>query len=196
MNLPKEFILQRIISIYTFEKLCSLLEKLLSIEGPKGILLTNSIFTLEENPSISLDLKTFYLFLSPKFSILLQGVLDTSSLSYQVTITTKPKDINNFVQKLYIHLNDSSVWKKKIVPYLKINHIQSTNLLQYLNNNLRDILEPKKNNNLCTIDQNLLVTSPLKKEIEGQLRAERLLSQVISKIRQSLDIPTLSLIHI
>ena len=123
MNLPKEFILQRIISIYTFEKLCSLLEKLLSIEGPKGILLTNSIFTLEENPSISLDLKTFYLFLSPKFSILLQGVLDTSSLSYQVTITTKPKDINNFVQKLYIHLNDSSVWKKKIVPYLKINHI-------------------------------------------------------------------------
>ena len=191
MNLPKEFILQRIISIYTIEKLCSLLEKLLSIEGPKGILLTNSIFTLEENPSISLDLKTFYLFLSPKFSILLQGVLDTSSLSYQVTITTKPKDINNFVQKLYIHLNDSSVWKKKIVPYLKINHIQSTNLLQYLNNNLRDILEPKKNNNLCTIDQNLLVTSPLKKEIEGQLRAERLLSQVISKIRQSLDIPTI-----
>ena len=90
MNLAQEPILQRIISIYKFEKLCSLWRELLKIRGSTGILLTNSILALEiEDPSIVTDLKTFYLFLSPQFSTLLQGSLSTSSLSYQVTITTE-----------------------------------------------------------------------------------------------------------
>ncbi len=192
MNLAQEPILQRIISIYKFEKLCSLWRELLKIRGSTGILLTNSILALEiEDPSIVTDLKTFYLFLSPQFSTLLQGSLSTSSLSYQVTITTEADYITNFIRKLYIHLNHTSIWKKQFVPYLNINNIQLTNLQLYLNNHLEDILEPKNTNNSYSIYQKSLVISPLKEDIQSKLKRERLLSQIISKIRQTLYLSTI-----
>ena len=192
MNFGQEPILKRVISICKFEKLCSLWEKLFTMQGSTGILLTNSMIALEiENLSTVLDLKTFYLFLSPGLSILLQGVLNTSSLSYQVTITSEANCITNFVHKLYIHLDNTSVWKEQFIPYLNIDNIQITDLQSYLNSNLEDILGSKSTDNFYAICQELPATSPLKKDIKSQLRQEKLLTQVIGKIRQTLDLPTI-----
>ena len=120
MNPVSKSILRRTLPISIFEKLCSLWRELMEIEGSSAILLNDSIIYPEiTDISEILGAKKFYLLLSSQLCALLQGTLNDSSLSYQVIITCDPQAIAEFTHKLEQHLDNSSPWRKRLIPYMR-----------------------------------------------------------------------------
>ncbi|MGB5594507.1 MAG: ATP-binding protein [Crocosphaera sp.] len=189
MNFVQQSILHRTLPISIFEELCSLWRELVEIEGTTAFLLTDSIISAEiENKSEILGSKTFYLLLSSQFSALLQGTLNPSSLSYQVTITWEPQAIAEFIKRLQQHLESTSPWRDRLTPYLNFQTTQSNTLQEHFNSGLLNILVPQFSETSEIMYEGLAVCKPVEDALRQQIAQEKLLTQVIGQIRQSLEL--------
>ncbi len=189
MNSVSKSILRRTLPISIFEELCSLWRELVEIEDSTAILLNDSVISSEiVNVSEILGAKTFYLLLSSQLCALLQGTLNASSLSYQVTITCEPQAIAEFTHKLQQHLDPGSPWHDRLSPYLS-PHLPPLNPLQsHFNGRLWNILVPKFSEASEVMYEGLRVCEPVEDALRQQVAQERLLNQVVGQIRQSLDL--------
>lgn len=189
MNPVSKSILRRTLPISIFEELCSLWRELVEIEGSTAILLNDSVISSEiVNVSEVLGAKTFYLLLSSELCALLQGTLNASSLSYQVTITCEPQAIAEFTHKLQKHLDPASPWRDRLSPYVSA-HLPPLNPLQsHFNGRLWNILVPEFSETSEVMYEGLRVCEPVEDALRQQVAQERLLNQVIGQIRQSLEL--------
>ncbi|WP_107667375.1 ATP-binding protein [Cyanothece sp. BG0011] len=189
MNSISKSILRRTLPISIFEELCSLWRELVEIEGSRAILLNDSIISSEiGNVSEILGAKTFYLLLSSQLCALLQGTLNASSLSYQVTITCEPQAIAEFTHRLQQHLDPNSPWHDRLAPYNCV-HLPPFNPLQsHFNGRLWNILVPEFSETSEVMYEGLRVCQPVEEALRQQVAQERLLNQVVGQIRQSLEL--------
>ncbi|ACB54099.1 two-component hybrid sensor and regulator [Crocosphaera subtropica ATCC 51142] len=189
MNPVSKSILRRTLPISIFEELCSLWRELVEIEDSTAILLNDSIISSEiVNVPEILGAKTFYLLLSSQLCALLQGTLNASSLSYQVTITCEPQAIAEFTHKLQQHLDPASPWHDRLAPYIS-PHLPPLNPLQsHFNGRLWNILVPEFSETSEVMYEGLRVCEPVEDALRQQVAQERLLNQVVGQIRQSLEL--------
>ncbi|MDJ0661846.1 MAG: ATP-binding protein [Crocosphaera sp.] len=189
MNPASKSILRRTLPISIFEELCSLWRELVEMEGSNAILLDDSIISSEiKNTGEILGAKKFYLLLSSQLCALLQGTLNASSLSYQVTITCEPEAIAEFTQKLHQHLDNGSPWRKRLASYTE-PHLPPLNPLQsHFNGRLWNILVPEFSETSEIMYEGLRVCEPVEEALRQQVAQERLLNQVVGQIRQSLEL--------
>jgi two-component system sensor histidine kinase/response regulator len=189
MNFVQQSILHRTLPISIFEKLCFLWRELVEIEGSTAFLLTDSMISSEiENYSQFLGSKTFYLFLSSQFSALLQGTLNPSSLSYEVTITWEPQKITDVIKQLKKHLGNNSPWHDPLTSYFQHQNTQSNPLQEHFNSGLLNILVPEFSETSEIMSEGLAVCKPVEDALLQQIAQEKLLTQVIGQIRQSLEL--------
>ncbi|MDJ0580601.1 GAF domain-containing hybrid sensor histidine kinase/response regulator [Crocosphaera sp.] len=189
MNPVSKSILRRTLPVSIFEKLCSLWRELMEIEGSSAVLVNDSIISSEiKNIAEILGAKKFYLLLSSQLCALLQGTLNASSLSYQVIITCDPQAISEFTQKLQQHLDNSSPWRKRLIPYIE-PHLPEVNSLQtHFNGRLWNILVPEFSENSEVMYEGLRTCEPVEEALRQQVAQERLLNQLIGQIHQSLEL--------
>ncbi len=189
MNPVSKSILRRTLPISIFEELCSLWRELVEMEGSTAILLNESIVSPEiENISEILGAKKFYLLLSSQLSALLQGTLNASSLSYQVTITCEPQAIAEFTQKLQQHLDNGSPWRDHLTFYTSLHITQLNPLQSHFNVRLWNILVPEFSETSEVMYEGLRTCEPVEDALRQQVAQERLLNQVVGQIRQSLEL--------
>lgn len=189
MNPVSKSILRRTLPISIFEKLCSLWRELMEIEGSSAILLNDSIIYPEMTDiSEILGAKKFYLLLSSQLCALLQGTLNDSSLSYQVIITCDPQAIAEFTHKLEQHLDNSSPWRKRLIPYIEPHLPQSNPLETHFNSRLWNILVPEFSETSDVMYEGLRTCEPVEEALRQQVAQERLLNQLIGQIHQSLEL--------
>lgn len=189
MNPVSKSILRRTLPISIFEELCSLWRELVEIEDSTAILLNDSIISSEiVNFSEILGARTFYLLLSSQLCALLQGTLNASSLSYQVTITCEPQAIAEFTHKLQQNLDNDSPWHDRLAPYIS-PHLPLLNPLQsHFNGRLWNILVPEFSETSEVMYEGLRVCEPVEDALRQQIAQEKLLNQVVGQIRQSLEL--------
>ncbi|MDJ0510423.1 MAG: ATP-binding protein [Crocosphaera sp.] len=189
MSPVQKSILRRTLPISIFDQLRSLWRELVEMEGSTAVLLTNSVISSEiENLSEILGAKVFYLLLSSQLCALLQGTLNESSLSYQVTITSEPQAIVDFITKLHKHLPNDSIWREELTPYLT-PHPHPLNPLQaHFNSRLWNILVPQFSETSEVMYEGLRVCEPIEDALRQQIAQEQLLNQVVGQIRQSLEL--------
>ncbi|MDJ0598897.1 MAG: ATP-binding protein [Crocosphaera sp.] len=189
MNPVSKSILRRTLPISIFEELCSLWRELVEIEGSEAILLNDSIISSEVGDIYEiLGAKTFHLLLSSQLCALLQGTLNASSLSYQVTITCEPQAIAEFTYRLQQHLDNGSPWRDRLTAYIS-PHIPPLNPLQsHFNGRLWNILVPEFSETSEVMYEGLRTCEPVEEALRQQVAQERLLNQVIGQIRQSLEL--------
>ncbi|MEA5510823.1 ATP-binding protein [Crocosphaera sp. UHCC 0190] len=189
MNSSQASILRRALPISIFEELCSLWRQLVEIEGSTAILLSNEIISSEISQRETNSLRgTFYLLLSSQLNALLQATLNSTSLSYQVTITWEPQAITDFIHQLQQHLSNASPWRDRLTPFLKPQSVESTPLQTYFMTRLFDILVPQFSEDgevWCGVPA---VCKPVEDALRQQIAQERLLYQLIGQIRQSLEL--------
>ncbi|MEL4898675.1 hybrid sensor histidine kinase/response regulator [Crocosphaera sp. Alani8] len=189
MNSVSKSILRRTLPISIFEKLCSLWRELVEMEGSTAILLDDSLIDPEiSNISEILGAKNFHLLLSSQLCALLQGTLNASSLSYQVSITCDPQAIAEFTQTLQQHLKKGSPWCDHLTLYLEPHFPESNPLESYFNGRLWDILVPEFSETSEVMYEGLRTCEPVEEALHQQVAQERLLNQVIGQIRQSLEL--------
>ncbi|MGK7958857.1 MAG: ATP-binding protein [Crocosphaera sp.] len=189
MNPVSHSILRRTLPISIFEDLCSLWRELVEIEDSHAILVDNSIISPEiTNTAETLGAKKFYLLLSSQLCALLQGTLNASSLSYQVTITCEPQAIAKFTDQLQQHLDDGSPWCDLLIPYVSPHTPQLTPLQSHFNGRLWNILVPEFSETSEIMYEGLRVCEPVEEALRQQVAQERLLNQVVGQIRQSLEL--------
>ncbi|MDJ0843324.1 hybrid sensor histidine kinase/response regulator [Crocosphaera sp.] len=189
MNPVSKSILRRTLPISIFEELCSLWRELVEMEGSTTILLDDSIISSEIKNTVEiLGTKKFYLLLSSQLCALLQGTLNASSLSYQVSITCEAEAIAEFTHKLHQHLDNGSPWRDRLTPYL-LPHLPQLNPLQsHFNGRLWNILVPEFSETSEVMYEGLRVCEPVEEALRQQVAQERLLNQVVGQIRQSLEL--------
>ncbi len=192
MNPVSQSILRRTLPISIFEELCSLWRELVEIEGSTAILVDDSIISSEiANISEIFGAKKFHLLVSSQLCALLQGTLNPSSLSYQVTITCEPQAIADFTQKLQQNLDYGSPWCDRLTPYLSPHIPQSNPLQSHFNGRLWNILVPEFSETSEVMYEGLRSCEPIEEALRQQVAQERLLNQVVGQIRQSLELSTI-----
>lgn len=193
----------RTLPLRMFEQLQELLEQMATNLGEEAIVLTNEAFS---SLSINLQPETqqFTVLLSEKFSALLLGVPQDLEISpggdaqhklYQVGLTFEPEAIASFLTQLtqYLENNPDTLNLLNLATAsLQPNDaaIQSEftlSLLEILSSSSFEDSEP-----LDSTSPAFAVCQPLLDEaLHQQVEQEKLLNQVITQIRQSLDLPAI-----
>ncbi|MFB8788850.1 MAG: ATP-binding protein [Potamolinea sp.] len=194
----------RTLPLRMFEQLQELLERMTTTIGEEAVVLTNDAFS---SLSITLEPEHFTVLVSEKFSALLLAVPqdlnvspgdDAQHILYQVWLTFEPEAIASFLSQLTQHLEnrenspDTLSLLNRAREYLQPNDaaIQSEFTLSLL-----EILSSPNTNDLAASDSTypaFVACQPLLNEaLSQQVEQEKLLNQVITQIRQSLELPVI-----
>jgi len=194
----------RTLPLRMFEQLQKLLERMTTTIREEAVVLTNEAFS---SLSITLEPEQFTVLVSEKFSALLLGVPQELNVSpgddaqhtlYQVGLTFEPEEIASFLTQLTQYLEnrenspDALNLLNRATASLQPNDatIQSEFTLSLL-----EILSSPSTNVSASSDSNFpafAVCKPLVDEaLHQQVEQEKLLNQVITQIRQSLDLPVI-----
>lgn len=191
----------RTLPLRMFEQLQKLLERMTTTIEQEAVVLTNDAFS---SLSITLEPEQFTVLVSEKFSALLLGVPQELNVSlgddaqhtlYQVGLTFEPEAIASFLTQLTQYLEnspDTLNLLNRARASLQPNDaaIQSDFTLSLL-----EILSSPSSNDSASSDSNspvFAVCKPLVDEaLHQQVEQEKLLTQVITQIRQSLELPVI-----
>ncbi|AFY77107.1 signal transduction histidine kinase [Pleurocapsa sp. PCC 7327] len=195
MDNSQTSILRRTVSSDTYERLCSLWQQMAERKGQENILLTEeTLFPV--NPSFAEKeyRERFFLLFSPEFRALLTGRLRTEDLLYQISIIWDTRTIADFVDRLSEEIGQNT----KIQQLRDL--LQQTLIAQPSNNpdlqchftlKLLDILTPETLGGLEQMYPRASICKPVEDALHQQVTQERLLNQVITQIRQSLELPVI-----
>ncbi|YAI82287.1 MAG: hybrid sensor histidine kinase/response regulator [cyanobacterium endosymbiont of Rhopalodia sterrenbergii] len=187
----QDSMLRRTLSIRVFEELGSLWRRLAAMEEINGTLITQEMILAEiPNPDRSLAEEHFSLLLSSELSLLLKGTFDTTALCYQASIIWNRQMIADFINDLKANLAPSFILWELLTQYSLSQQISSSFLENIFITQLFDIIAPDSIN-----DSQKENREPGFYKLEDSLRQkiaqERLLSQIITQIRQNLDLSSI-----
>ncbi len=194
MDNSQASILRRTVSSDTYERLCSLWQQMASRGGQETIFWTEDVFFVENASLLEKGYRErFCLLFSPEFRALLQGELRTEDLFYQVSITWDTQAIANFVNQLNEQATTARLSQQ-------LQHLQESlptpfssdlNFQNRFTFQLLDILTPETSGTSALVYPHVSICQPVEDALRQQVAQERLLNQVITQIRQSLELPVI-----
>jgi two-component system sensor histidine kinase/response regulator len=196
----QNFILRRNLSLTSFNGLRTVFGQMAQRVGEGNLLLTEDVLsTLTVRPQ-QIEEK-FILLVSEQFSGLLVATqrLEESSWSdaedklYQVGLTFAPEAIAEFLAQLTSFLKDHPLAEKTLQEASQILGPNDANLQSEFTLSLLELIanENKKIISEQTIYPFVSVCKPVHEALEQQVEQERLLNQVTTQIRQSLELPVI-----
>ncbi|BBA80085.1 two-component hybrid sensor and regulator [cyanobacterium endosymbiont of Rhopalodia gibberula] len=187
----QDSMLCRTLSIRVFEELGSLWRQLAAMEEINGTLITQEMILAEiPNPDRSLAEEHFSLLLSSELSLLLRGTFDTTALCYQASIIWDQQMIADFINDLKQNLAPSFILWELLTQYSLSKQISSSFLEKIFITQLFDILAPDSINDSQKIYRDLSFYR-LEDTLRQKIGQERLISQIITQIRQNLDLSSI-----
>lgn len=187
MDTSQALIFHRIVSLPTFDQLCSLWQRLATEIGREALLVTEAKFAKEnQNNNNQETTNKFRLLLSPHLSLFLSAQLASPGLFYQINLTWDRGKIEDFLTKQ--GLSDIADYWIKLKPKGENHELDSLNY-HLLNRFLINVLEILCLEEIVPANFYSLDNCPNQVSLSQQLEQERLLNQVIQQIRQSLELP-------
>lgn len=172
------------VPVAIFEQLCQLWKQTARNLGKEVLLLAQEALD-DSNPG---DSQLFQLIIAPGFQALLQG--KPSSDKIMMSLTFVPEAIAAFGQEIMPQLEQKPALQKRLqaaIAHLQVNDAQ---LQSEFSLRLIEILTPSQQVEVEGLHTQ--VCQPLVDEaLHQQVAQERLLHQVVSQIRQSLELPVI-----
>lgn len=196
----QNFILRRNLSLISFYGLRTLFSQMAQRVGEGNLLLTEDVLsTLTVKPQ-QLEEK-FVLLVSEQFSglaVATQQLEDTSWESpeekvYQVGLTFAPEAIAEFISLLISLLKDHSLAEPTLQQASQILRPNDANLQSEFTLSLLEIIANERQNDPSQemIYPFVSVCQPVHEALKQQVEQERLLNQVTTQIRDSLELPVI-----
>ncbi|MFB2933756.1 ATP-binding protein [Aerosakkonemataceae cyanobacterium BLCC-F154] len=194
----QNFILRRNLSLTSFNGLRTLFGQMAQRVGEPNLLLTEDVLsTLTVRPP-QIEEK-FTLLVSEQFSGLMVATQRLEEVSwedpedklYQVGLTFAPEAIAAFLTQLSTFLKDHPLAEQTFQQASQILRPNDANLQSDFTLSLLDIIteESKKNSSPDPIYPFVSVCQPVHEALKQQVEQERLLNQVTTQIRDSLELP-------
>ena len=176
-------IVRRDVTRETFEKLCNLCQESVQIDKESNIYITESELTLHnQHRSISEQTQQrFCLALSSHFQILIIGLPNNLSFNYEVEITFDEQKINTFIASLPESFAQS-------LPQIK-SGINATYYHHFIAQLVNVFAATSTEDSIDNLQYS--VCKPVEDELERQISEEKLLTQVIVQLHQSLHLDTI-----
>jgi len=196
----QNFILRRNLSVISFNALRTLFRQMAQRVGESNLLLTEDVLsTLTVMPQ-QIEEK-FILLVSEKFSGLMvatQRLEETSWQSpeekvYEVGLTFAPEAIAEFIGQLSTLLKDHPLAEKRLQAVTQILQPNDANLQSEFTLHLLEIVTNWQQNDSPEemIYPFVSVCQPVHEALRQQVEQERLLNQVTTQIRDSLELPVI-----
>lgn len=176
----------------TFEQLQNLWQQMAEMIGEEAIVLTENVFSLGEIPPKQ-QAEYFIVLVSQQFSALLtaQEHCPYRPKSLQVGLTFVPQEIAVFLKELTSWLSHSHLLETLEQAYLRLQPNDPT-IQSKFTLSLVEILAFESYDKASEPNYpNVSVCQPVENALRQQVEQERLLNQVTTQIRQSLDLPVI-----
>ena len=196
----QNFILRRNLSLTSFNGLRTLFRQMAQRVGESSLLLTEDVLsTLTVRPP-QIEEK-FLLLVSEQFSGLVVATQRLEEISwedpddklYQVGLTFAPEAIAEFLALLSSFLKDHSIAEQSLQEASEILRPNDANLQSEFTLSLLEIITEERENisSQDTIYPFVSVCQPVHEALKQQVEQERLLNQVTTQIRDSLELPVI-----
>ncbi|WP_013325394.1 ATP-binding response regulator [Gloeothece verrucosa] len=190
MDSSQVFVFRRKVSQQTLSALCRLLEQISAHIGQEAILLTQeTLFPEQQRGKNPWGTECLQLLIAPQMSILLLGNFSVPDSLYQISLTWDSQTI----QDLLTQLTPSVTLPQELEQYLTqsqlspvVGAIKEFNLFF---SNLLEIFWSEGNETPQMKCIHASVCQPIEEALRQQVEQERLLNQVITQIRHSLELP-------
>lgn len=192
MDSSQTFVFNRTVSPKIFEQLCDLWQQMANYTGLKTVLLTQK--NLRPEPIRSRDngdMEQIRLLISPNLNALLLGKLIPSRSLYQIRFTWDSQKIKNLLTEFDLYLSFSIPSQEPIDLLSLISPGAEFDFRSQFFSQLLNIFisENREELILTMMRPHASVCEPIEIALRQQVEQERLLNQVISQIRNSLELP-------
>ncbi|WP_250122477.1 GAF domain-containing sensor histidine kinase [Chroococcidiopsis sp. CCMEE 29] len=192
MPISQDLSLCRTLPLTTFEQLGQMLQQMAQVVGNEAAVLTEAM--LSSIPMPIEQVEKFTLVVSQRFSALLVGTSIDCPSSLNVRLTFDPEAIALFLSQLSDLLQHYPQAQAALGNYRQILQPNDAKLQSEFTLLLLSTLTPKANSNQnlpAAIYPHVSVCQPVEDALRQQIAHERLLNQVTTKIRQSLELPVI-----
>lgn len=190
MDSSQVFVFRRMVSQHTLEALCSLLQQMSAQIGQEAILWTQeTLFPDQQSSENSWETECWRLLISPQLSILLLGKFSVQNSLYQMSLTWDSQTIQNLLTQLSQQLT-LPIQLQEFLAQLELT--PSSRTVEYFKQffaSLLEIISSDDNQETEIVYPHASVCQPIEEALRQQVEQERLLNQVITQIRHSLELP-------
>jgi len=192
MPISQDLSLCRTLPLATFEQLRQMLQQMVQVVGTEAAVLTEAV--LSSIPMPTEQVEQFTIVVSQRFSALLVGTPIDCPSSLNARLTFDPEAIALFLSQLSDLLQHYPQAQAALGNYRQILQPNDANLQSEFTLLLLSTLVPEANFNPTPppeVYPHVSVCQPVEDALRHQIAHERLLNQVTTKIRQSLELPVI-----